>query len=80
MAKSRNLLEIRQKKSNFRLIFQKSWRRYKPNHGIIELKTLKELRTEFRTLAIKEGWANETITVSLVDAFNRTNRAFHWLA
>ena len=45
-----------------------------------ELKTLKELRTEFRTLAIKEGWANETITVSLVDAFNRTNRAFHWLA
>tara|TARA_R100001594_G_scaffold13640_1_gene29271 strand:- start:305 stop:526 length:222 start_codon:yes stop_codon:yes gene_type:complete len=45
-----------------------------------ELKALKDLRAEFRALAIKEGWANETITVSLVNAFNRTQRAFHWIA
>tara|TARA_R100001594_G_scaffold141400_1_gene187360 strand:+ start:512 stop:733 length:222 start_codon:yes stop_codon:yes gene_type:complete len=45
-----------------------------------ELKALKELRAEFRALAIKKGWATETITVSLVNAYNRTLKVFSWFA
>ena len=45
-----------------------------------ELKALKELRAEFRALAIKEGWATVTTKVALVKAFERISNVFSWLA